>query len=115
MLSKVSTNWNLNFEIKIMKGMVLQWQDLFYDQRYSHTQMINPDFCKLANAMGVHAIKCESLEELPKAMEEFLAYPTDRPVLLHARVVKSEHCYPMVPTGKALHEQTLHPILVKKD
>lgn len=76
--------------------MVLQWQDLFYDNRYSHTQMVNPDFCKLANAMGVHAIKCERFEDLPKAMEEFLAHPTDRPVLLHAKVVKNEHCYPMV-------------------
>lgn len=116
---QTASQFNIGVKVIVLdnafQGMVLQWQDLFYDQRYSHTQMINPDFCKLANAMGVHAIKCESLEELPKAMEEFLAYPTDRPVLLHARVVKSEHCYPMVPTGKALHEQTLHPILVKKD
>ncbi|TIA85371.1 hypothetical protein E3P99_04013 [Wallemia hederae] len=116
---QTASQFNIGVKVIVLdnafQGMVLQWQDLFYDNRYSHSQMINPDFCMLANSMGVHAIKCDNATDLPKAMEEFLAHPTDRPVLLHAKVVKNEHCYPMVPAGKALHEQTLHPLLMKKD
>ncbi|THV04009.1 acetolactate synthase [Dendrothele bispora CBS 962.96] len=93
------------------QGMVLQWQDLFYDARYSHTRMTNPDFVLLAKAMGVHAIRCTSVEELPEKMKEFLEYDNSRPVLLECVVEPNEHVFPMVPAGKALHEQLLHPSL----
>ncbi|PPQ76052.1 hypothetical protein CVT24_006857 [Panaeolus cyanescens] len=93
------------------QGMVQQWQDLFYDQRYSHTRMVNPDFVKLANAMGVHAIRCHTAEELPAKMKEFLEYDNSKPVLMECLVEKNEHVFPMVPAGKALHEQLLHPLL----
>lgn len=93
--------------------MVEQWQDLFYEERYSHTRMHNPDFQQLAEAMGTKAIKCTTMEELPAKMKEFLEYPNDRPVLLEC-MVSSEHVYPMVPAGKALHEQILHPLLRNK-
>lgn len=91
------------------QGMVLQWQDLFYDRRYSHTEMHNPDFVKLAESMGVKALRCDSLDELPAKMKEFIEYDNNRPILLEARVVKTEHVYPMVPAGKSLEEQVLHP------
>ncbi|KAG8954497.1 Acetolactate synthase, mitochondrial [Tulasnella sp. 424] len=93
------------------QGMVLQWQDLFYEARYSHTRMNNPNFIMLANAMGVHAIRCTSAEELPAKMKEFLEYPNDKPVVLECVVSKTEHVYPMVAAGKALDEYVLHPKL----
>jgi len=93
------------------QGMVLQWQDLFYQKRYSHTEMTNPDFVALAKAMGVHAIRCDHLDELPAKMKEFMEYDNSKPILFEARVVKTEHVYPMVPAGAALHQQVLHPSL----
>lgn len=96
------------------QGMVLQWQDLFYDARYSHTRMTNPDFVLLAKAMGVHAIRCSNVEELPAKMKEFLEYDGSKPVLMECIVERNEHVYPMVPAGKALHEQVLHPSLRSK-
>ena len=99
------------------QGMVLQWQgtfnttssftrlailnfavriDLFYDARYSHTSMTNPDFILLARAMGVHAIRCETHEELPAKMKEFLEYPGDKPVFMECLVETNEHVFPMV-------------------
>ncbi|GAA5860626.1 hypothetical protein JCM8547_005480 [Rhodosporidiobolus lusitaniae] len=93
------------------QGMVLQWQDLFYEKRYSHTEMTNPDFVALAKAMNCHAIRCDSVADLPAKMKEFMEYDNSKPVLLEARVVKSEHVYPMVAAGKALHEVLLHPSL----
>ncbi|GAA5953826.1 hypothetical protein JCM3765_000661 [Sporobolomyces pararoseus] len=83
------------------QGMVLQWQDLFYEKRYSHTEMTNPDFVALAKSMRVHAIKCESLEDLPAKMKEFMEYDNNKPVVFEARVA----------AGKALHEMTIHPSL----
>lgn len=71
-------------------------QDLFYDARYSHTRMTNPDFVLLAKAMGVHAIRCSDVEELPAKMKEFLEYDESKPVLLECMVERNEHVYPMV-------------------
>lgn len=95
------------------QGMVLQWQDLFYDARYSHTAMKNPDFVKLAEAMGVHAIRVTNAQELPEKMKELLEYDNSRPVVMECMVETNEHVFPMVPAGKALHEQILHPTLRK--
>jgi len=96
------------------QGMVLQWQDLFYGGRYSHTRMVNPDFCKLAEAMGVKSMRCENAQELPAKMKEFLEYDGDKPIVMECLVETNEHIYPMVPAGKALHEQILHPTLTGK-
>ena len=87
------------------QGMVLQWQDLVYEQRYSHTRMQNPDFVNLAEAMGMHAIRAETVSELPEKMKELLEYDNSRPVLLEYLVERNKHVFPMVPAGKALHEQ----------
>ncbi|KAH9852759.1 acetolactate synthase [Lenzites betulinus] len=91
------------------QGMVLQWQDLFYDARYAHTRMVNPDFIALAKAMRIHAIRCERAEDLPAKMKEFLEYDDSKPVLMECCVETNEHVFPMVPAGKALDEQLLHP------
>jgi len=112
-----ASQYNIGVKVLILnndfQGMVLQWQDLFYDRRYSHTRMTNPDFVLLAKAMGVHAIRCSTHEELPAAMAEFLAYDGDKPILLECKVEQNEHVFPMVAAGKALHEQLLHPKLSK--
>ena len=114
---EMATASQFNIGVKILllnnefQGMVLQWQDLFYEKRYSHTAMTNPDFIKLAQSMGVHAIYCDNLDDLPAKMKEFIEWDNDRPVLFEARVVKNEHVFPMVAAGKALHEQLVHPNL----
>lgn len=87
------------------QGMVTQWQTLFYDNRYAHTHQKNPDFVKLAEAMGVKGIKCNVSSELKEKMAEFLAH--DGPVLLEAMVTPKEHCYPMVPAGAGLNEMKM--------
>ncbi|KAI0797493.1 acetolactate synthase [Abortiporus biennis] len=96
------------------QGMVSQWQDLFYDARYSHTRMTNPDFIELAKSMRVHGIRAKSLEELPEKMKELLEYDNSKPVVLECLVESAEHVFPMVPAGKALHEQMVHPSLRKR-
>lgn len=95
------------------QGMVEQWQDLFYENRYSHTRMTNPDFQLLSESMGAKAIKCDNIADLPAKMKEFLEYDNERPIVMEC-MVSSEHVYPMVPAGKALHEQILHPLLRAK-
>lgn len=70
--------------------------DLFYDARYSHTRMTNPDFVLLGKAMGVHSIRCHTAAELPAKMKEFLEYDGSRPVLMECLVEKNEHVFPMV-------------------
>jgi len=94
------------------QGMVKQWQDLFYDKRYSATAMRNPDFVKLAEAMGCKGIRVSKMEDLPAAMAEFLE--TDEPVLMEAVVEKHEHVYPMVPAGKGLHEMELGDMRIEE-
>ncbi|SGZ15078.1 BQ5605_C029g10641 [Microbotryum silenes-dioicae] len=107
--------YNIGVKVLVLnnefQGMVLQWQDLFYEKRYAHTQMINPDFCKLAESMRVKSIFCDNIEDLPAKMKEFMEYDNDKPVLFEARVVKNEHVYPMVVAGRALHEMVTHPSL----
>ena len=76
--------------------------------------MTNPDFIRLAESMGVHAIRVHSASELPAKMKEFLEYDNSKPVLMECIVETNEHVYPMVPAGKALHEQVLHPMFAKK-
>jgi len=90
------------------QGMVKQWQDLFYEERYSHTQMFNPEFDKVAEAMGCKGMKASTPEELDACIDEFIDY-RDGPVLLDARVCKKEHVYPMVPAGAALGDMVYHP------
>ncbi|MEM6393967.1 MAG: biosynthetic-type acetolactate synthase large subunit [Planctomycetota bacterium] len=89
------------------QGMVKQWQDLFYDERYSHTEMHNPDFVALADAMNCKGFRVTKLADLPAVMKEFLAH--DGPAVLEALVEKHEHVYPMVPAGKTVDDMVLGP------
>ena len=89
------------------QGMVKQWQDLFYQERYSHTEMHNPDFVKLADAMNCKGFRCTKIQDLPKVMAEFLAHPG--PAVLDALVEKHEHVLPMIPAGRGVDEMVLAP------
>ena len=85
--------------------MVKQWQDLFYEERYSATRMKNPNFVKFAESMHCKGIRCADESELKDAMAEFLE--AEGPVLGEFVVEKNEHCYPMVGAGRALHEMII--------
>jgi acetolactate synthase-1/2/3 large subunit len=87
------------------QGMVKQWQDLFYDKRYSNTVMKNPNFAKMAEAFGVRGIRCEYKADVEKTVKEMLAH--NGPVVVDYYVEPNEHVYPMVPSGKGLHEMEL--------
>jgi len=89
------------------QGMVKQWQDLFYEERYSHTEMHNPDFVKLAEALNCKGIRCTSLADLPTKMKELLDH--DGPAVLECLVEKHEHVYPMLPAGKTVDDMVLDP------
>ena len=84
-------------------GMVHQWQDLFYDDRYSQTIFTaNPDFVKLAEAYGWEGARVEDPAQLEDAMKAWLA--SDGPSLLQVIIPASENVYPMVPAGGAIAE-----------
>ncbi|KAI9225450.1 MAG: thiamine diphosphate-binding protein [Piptocephalis tieghemiana] len=88
------------------QGMVKQWQDLFYEERYSSTQMKNPNFVALAEACGCKGLRVRDPADLPAAISLFLSWDQG-PIVLDVLVDKKEHVYPMVPAGKGLHEMVL--------
>jgi acetolactate synthase I/II/III large subunit len=83
------------------QGMVRQWQQAFYEERYSSSNMQPgmPDFVKLAEAFGVKGMIVQNRAELADAIATMLAH--DGPVLLDVRVKRDENCYPMVAPGKS--------------
>ncbi|MDR2040904.1 MAG: biosynthetic-type acetolactate synthase large subunit [Tannerella sp.] len=81
-------------------GMVRQWQELFFDERYSETVMENPDFVAIAKAYRLGARRMERREELDEAIREML--DCDGPFLLEAEVEPCGMVYPMVPAGATL-------------
>jgi len=83
-------------------GMVRQWQELFYDRRYSATKLSEINFVKLADAFGAHGIRVDSPNEVAPAIKEALSVP--KPVIIDFRVEPEECVFPMVPAGAALNE-----------
>lgn len=81
-------------------GMVRQWQELFFKERYSATDMENPDFIAIASAYRIPGRSVDSREELDEAIREMLE--TKGPYLLEAKVIKKGLVYPMVPAGAAI-------------
>jgi len=80
-------------------GMVRQWQELFWDKRYSQVDMGKwPDFVKLADAYGATGLRFEDKKTLVSDMKEALAI--DGPVLVDVRVTREENTYPMIPAGQ---------------
>lgn len=86
-------------------GMVRQWQQLFYERRYSFTPMFAPDFVKLAEAYGALGLRAEKPEEVEPVIRE--ALNTRKPVLMDFRVAPEECVMPMVPAGAPMHKMLL--------
>ena len=83
-------------------GMVRQWQELFYDRRYSYTELPPVDFVKIAHAYGVEGMRVDEKAGVREAIETALA--TDGPFVLDFRVEREENVFPMVPAGAAINE-----------
>jgi acetolactate synthase-1/2/3 large subunit len=84
-------------------GMVRQWQELFWDRKYSQVDMGEfPDFVKLADAYGVTGLRLRDKTTLVEDMKRAIA--TDGPVLVDVRVTREENTYPMIPAGSAARE-----------
>jgi len=88
-------------------GMVRQWQEFFYDRRYSATPLLNPDFAKLAAAYGIRSTTVKQRSEVIPAVREARAYPG--PALLDFQVEQEDSVYPMVPAGADLHKMIRRP------
>lgn len=86
-------------------GMVRQWQELFFDRRYASTEMINPDFIKIAEGYHIKARLVSKREDLETAVQEMLASPNA--YFLEVRVEKENNVFPMVPTGASVSEVRL--------
>jgi acetolactate synthase I/II/III large subunit len=85
-------------------GMVRQWQELFYDQRFSETPLADlPDLVKLADAYHCLGLRVTKLEELDSVIDRALAYK-DGPCIVDVRVKREEKVYPMVPAGAPLND-----------
>ena len=89
-------------------GMVRQWQEMFYEERYSHSilKKSNPDFVKLAESYGAAGFRATNAKEMDEVLNKAMAID-NRPVVMDFHVEEHENCYPMVPAGAALNEMVL--------
>ena len=83
-------------------GMVRQWQQLFFDKRYASTEMVNPDFVKIAEGYYLKAKRVTKREDLADAVEEMIK--SDEPYFLEVVVEKEDNVFPMIPTGSSVSE-----------
>lgn len=84
-------------------GMVRQWQEIFYEERYSHSVFeTQPDFVKLAEAFGIRGTRVLPGEGWEEALNN--AFSSNEPELIEVRIAPEENVYPMVAPGKGLHE-----------
>lgn len=81
-------------------GMVRQWQQLFFDRRYASTELINPDFVKIAEGYYIKARRVTKREELAEAVQEMIAH--DEAYFLEVKVEKEDNVFPMIPTGASV-------------
>ncbi|MBS4070534.1 biosynthetic-type acetolactate synthase large subunit [Algoriphagus aquatilis] len=86
-------------------GMVRQWQQMFFDKRYSFTELDNPDFIMLAEAYGIKAQKVSERGDLQEAIEDMLIH--DGPYFLEVVVEKEDNVFPMIATGCSVEEVRL--------
>jgi acetolactate synthase I/II/III large subunit len=91
-------------------GMVRQWQELFYEERYSEVELGTaiPDYVKLAEAYGCLGLRCERADDVDAVLDKALA-TTDVPTVVDFRVHDREGVFPMVPAGRPNNEITLGP------
>jgi acetolactate synthase-1/2/3 large subunit len=86
--------------------MVRQWQELFFDNRYSGVDLEgNPDFVKLAEAYGIKGVRIRRGADVRRMLKVALDHPG--PCLIHAEVAKEDNVFPMVPAGKSAHHMII--------
>jgi acetolactate synthase-1/2/3 large subunit len=83
-------------------GMVRQWQQLFFDHRYSFVDLQNPDFVMIAKGFGMEGHTCKEREDLSDSLDRMLAH--DGPYLLEVVVEKEGNVFPMVPSGGSVSQ-----------
>ncbi|MCB0668126.1 MAG: biosynthetic-type acetolactate synthase large subunit [Saprospiraceae bacterium] len=103
------SQWDVAVKILLLDneylGMVRQWQQLFFDRRYSSVALQNPNFVKIAEGFGVEGTTLTNPDDLEEAIRKMLEF--DGPYLLHVKVEKEENIFPMVPSGCAVTEIVL--------
>ncbi len=87
-------------------GNVRQWQELFFDGRYSFTRMMNPDYQTLAAAYGITCVSLEDRSGMKAAIGQMFA--DDRPFILNVHVAEADNVFPMIPPGKSVGEIMLN-------
>ncbi len=114
-IQELSTCKQFDLPLKILNlnngymGMVRQWQEMFYDKRYSHSYFeALPDFVKLAESYGHVGLRVEKPAELESVLKEAFAL-TDRLVFIDCKIDPAENVYPMMAAGKGHHEMMLSP------
>jgi acetolactate synthase I/II/III large subunit len=109
MATAVQENVNVNIAIlnNAFLGMVRQWQEFFYEERYQSTPMVNPDFVKLAEAYGIPAMRVTSRDQIEESVR--FAHSINGPTLIEYVIEKEEIVYPMVPAGADLHKMIRRP------
>jgi acetolactate synthase-1/2/3 large subunit len=105
-LQELGTVMQSSIDIKIVimnngyLGMVRQWQDMFFDKRYSFTEMVSPDFIMLAKAYGISGMRVTERKSLKPAIDELLT--AEGSFLLEIMVEKEDNVFPMVPAGESV-------------
>ncbi|HVC43641.1 MAG TPA: biosynthetic-type acetolactate synthase large subunit [Candidatus Binataceae bacterium] len=101
-----AVQYNVDIKVVILNnyflGMVRQWQERFYQERYSYSAMSVPNFVKLADAYGAKGFRIEKAKDLARIMKE--AFATPGPVLIDIVIPKEEAVMPMIPPGGAMSE-----------
>jgi len=107
-MTELSTAVQYNLPVKVCilnngyMGMVRQWQELFYNKRYSNSSLVNPDYATVAQAIGAVGITVDKKEDVAKAIKKMLA--EKKPCVVDFRIDREENVWPMVAAGKSLNE-----------
>lgn len=112
-IQELGTILQYNTSVKIVLlnnyflGMVRQWQDMFYNKRYASTELVNPDFIKIAEGYGIAGESVCERENLDHAIDSMLN--SEKAFLLEVSIEKERNIFPMVEPGKAVSEIILEP------
>ena len=87
--------------------MVRQWQELFFEKRYSFTELQNPDFITIAKGFGIKGHKVEMRDDLEDGIGKMISH--DGPYLLEVLIEKEDNVFPMVPAGASVSDIILEP------
>ena len=107
-IQELGTIWQNKAPVKIVLlnnnflGMVRQWQQLFFEKRYSSTELTNPDFITIARGFGIDGKKVSVRKDLEGAIQEMLDF--EGPYLLEVSVEKEDNVFPMVPAGASVSD-----------